>query len=365
MNEQLNNLQQWLQNNNIDAAYIHQPDDIAYFTGFASDPHERIMALFVFADDTPLLFVPALEEEGAKTSVPFTVASYLDSEQPFKKIKLALKQKQAIKTMALQKDVFPVERLEAMQTILPDVSFAYNVSPFIAKMKLFKTKEEKQWMMEAGDWADFAFAKGFEAIAEGVSEQEIVAYLEYELKKKGVSKMSFDTLVLAGAHAASPHGAPSANHFVQPHELVLFDLGCMWKGYASDATRMASFKEPTDFQKKIFDIVRTAQQKAQDAVKPGVTASELDFIARDYIERQGYGEYFTHRLGHGIGKQCHEAPSIVAGNDLIIEEGMCFSLEPGIYIPNEVGVRVEDCVYVTKNGCDAFTKSSKDLHIID
>lgn len=365
MNKQLLTLQTWLKENHIDAAYIHQPDDIAYFTQFESDPHERIMALFVFSDDTPLLFVPALEVESAKEVVSFDVKGYFDGEDAFLKIKEALSFKQPIQRMALQKDVLPVERFEAMQHHLPNVSFDANVSPILAEMKLYKTEEEKQIMMEAGDWADFAFSKGFEAIKEGVSEQEIVAYLEYELKKKGVSKMSFDTLVLAGAHAASPHGAPSAHHFVKEHELVLFDLGCMWKGYASDATRMASLKEPTDFQKKIFDIVRCAQQKAQDAIKPGITASELDFIARDYIEQHGYGEYFTHRLGHGIGKQCHESPSIVGGNDLVIQEGMCFSIEPGIYIPNEVGVRVEDCVYVTKNGCEPFTKSSKDLFIID
>lgn len=364
MNQQLKHVQQWLNDNGIDAAYVHNPKDIAYFTGFSSDPHERIMALFIFADQEPLLFVPALEVENARAQIPYKVTGYLDSEQPFEKIAEALKPYH-LKTMALQKDVFPVERLEAMQTVLPDLKFEKDLSTIIAKLKLYKTEEEKQFMMESGEFADFAFEKGFEAIKAGVSEQEIVAYIEYELKKKGVSEMSFDTLVLAGAHAANPHGAPSSHHFVQPHEFVLFDLGCMWKGYASDATRMASFKTPSDFDRKIFDIVHEAQVRAQNAVKPGITAGELDAIARDYITAQGYGEYFNHRLGHGIGQNAHEFPSIVEGNDLVIEEGMCFSIEPGIYIPNKVGVRVEDCVYVTKDGCEAFTKSSKDLKIID
>lgn len=363
MNKQ-QTIQHYLQEQHLDAAYIHNPTDIAYLTSFHSEPHERIMALFLFPNDDPFLFVPALEVEAAKAVVDFKVVGYLDNENPWDVIASELQHHTPLHRIAIQKDVLPVERLEALQQRLPQTQFDANLSPLLAKMKLYKTKEEKQWMMEAGAWADFAFEKGFEAIHEGVSEQEIVAYLEYELKKKGVTEMSFDTLVLAGAHAANPHGEPSANIHVHQHELILFDLGCMWKGYASDATRMASLLEPTDFQKKIFDIVREAQFRAQNAVKPGITAGELDEIARDYITQQGYGDYFNHRLGHGIGQNAHEFPSIVKGNDLVIEEGMCFSLEPGIYIPNEIGVRIEDCVYVTQTGCEAFTKSSKDLHII-
>src|SRR5699024_1132724 len=219
-------------------------------------------------------------------------------------------------------------------------------------------------MKEAGSWADVAFEIGFKAIKAGVSEAEILAEIEYQLKQKGVAKMSFDTEVLAGAKAANPHGSPSSDQ-VQENHFVLFDLGVLWQGYCSDATRTVAFKEPTDFQREIYAIVLEAQLAAQEAVKPGIKASELDKIAREVIENYGYGKAFTHRLGHGIGTTIHEYPSIVAGNDLVIEENMCFSLEPGIYLPNQVGVRIEDCIYVTKDGCVPFTHTSKELRIIE
>ncbi|MDU1988790.1 MAG: M24 family metallopeptidase, partial [Enterococcus faecalis] len=116
--------------------------------------------------------------------------------------------------------------------------------------------------------------------------------------------------------------------------------------------------------KEIYDIVLEAQLAATEAVKPGVTAGELDDIARGVITKAGYGEYFNHRLGHGIGTTVHEYPSLVHGNDLVIEEGMCFSIEPGIYIPGKVGVRIEDCLHVTKTGSEPFTKTTKELQII-
>ncbi len=231
-------------------------------------------------------------------------------------------------------------------------------------MQLRKTPEEIDKLVEAGSWADVAFEIGFSAIKEGATEAEIIAEIEYQLKRKGVAKMSFDTEVLAGAKAANPHGTPGDDP-VQKNHFVLFDLGVLWKDYCSDATRTVAFKEPTAFQRKIYDIVLEAQLAAQKAVKPGIKASELDRIAREVIENYGYGEAFNHRFYHGIGTTIHEYPSLVAGNDLVLEEGMCFSIEPGIYLPNEVGVRIEDCVYVTKDGCQPFTKTNKELQIIE
>jgi Xaa-Pro dipeptidase len=174
--------------------------------------------------------------------------------------------------------------------------------------------------------------------------------------------MSFDTLVLSGARAANPHGAPE-NVEIQENKLLLFDLGVMSGGYASDATRTIAIGQPNDFDAEIHKIVKEAQQAAMDFIKPGVTAHEVDAVARDLITKAGYGEYFNHRLGHGIGMDVHEYPSIVAGNDLVIQEGMCFSNEPGIYIPGKVGVRIEDCLYVTENGCESFTHTDHDLLI--
>ena len=149
-----------------------------------------------------------------------------------------------------------------------------------------------------------------------------------------------------------------------PNQLVLFDLGTMHNGYASDSSRTVAYGEPSAKEKEIYEIDREAQQAAIDAARPGMTAGELDAVARDIITKAGYGEYFIHRLGHGIGMSVHELPQIMSGNDFILQEGMCFSIEPGIYIPNVGGVRIEDCGVLTNEGFKTFTKTDKQLRYI-
>ena len=336
--EKIADLKNWMHQEKIDFTYISDPGHIAYFSGYESEPHERVLALFIAADDQSFLFTPALEVEDAeKSSWTYPVYGYLDSENPWEKIAALLnKRTQGTPRFALEKQ---------------------------ALSQLIKTEPEIQRLLEAGSWADVAFEIGFKAIQAGVAEQEIVAEIEYQLKRQGIRSMSFDTLVLTGKNGASPHGVPGETK-IEPHDLVLFDLGVVHNGYCSDATRTVSYLEPSDFQKEIYGIVLEAQLAATEAVKPGVTAGELDDIARGVITKAGYGEYFNHRLGHGIGTTVHEYPSLVHGNDLVIEEGMCFSIEPGIYIPGKVGVRIEDCLHVTKTGSEPFTKTTKELQII-
>ena len=230
-------------------------------------------------------------------------------------------------------------------------------------MRLIKSADEVQKMMVAGLYADKAVKVGFDNISLDKTETDIIAQIDFALKREGY-EMSFDTMVLTGDNAANPHGIPGANK-VEKDALLLFDLGVMVNGYASDMTRTVAVGKPDQFKKDIYNLTLEAQQAALDFIKPGVTAHEVDRAAREVIEKAGYGEYFNHRLGHGIGMDVHEFPSIMEGNDMVIEEGMCFSVEPGIYIPGKVGVRIEDCGVVTKEGFDLFTSTSKDLLYFD
>lgn len=364
--KKIKELTDWMKKNGTDLVYITNPNTVSYFTGFASDPHERILALFFSVDKDPFLFTPALDAQAAKeSSWQYDVIGYQDAQDPWKIIASEIHNRYGTPAdITIEKSSLSLDHFEAFAAYFPKTSFAKNLTPVIEQMQLRKTPEEIDKLVEAGSWADVAFEIGFSAIKEGATEAEIIAEIEYQLKRKGVAKMSFDTEVLAGAKAANPHGTPGDDP-VQKNHFVLFDLGVLWKDYCSDATRTVAFKEPTAFQRKIYDIVLEAQLAAQKAVKPGIKASELDRIAREVIENYGYGEAFNHRLGHGIGTTIHEYPSLVAGNDLVLEEGMCFSIEPGIYLPNEVGVRIEDCVYVTKDGCQPFTKTNKELQIIE
>ncbi|MBM6613336.1 aminopeptidase P family protein [Desemzia sp. RIT804] len=359
MLKQLEVLQNWLKEENKEAIFINDPDNVAYFSGYQSEPHERILALLVFKDVSPFLFVPALEKEDALNSTwEYDVLGYLDHENPWSLISHAVKQRIGDLTiLAIEKDFLTVTRMEQLQTEFPGVSFS-DVTPKIQSMKLVKTKDEIQKMIEAGIWADKALEIGFKAIKEGVQEQEIVAEIEYELKKMGIKNMSFETMVLTGDNAASPHGVPGSR-CIQKNDLVLFDLGVVYDGYTSDVTRTVAFGEPSEKAKEIYHIVLRANEAAIAAVKPGVTAGELDKIARDIITEAGYGEYFNHRLGHGLGRSVHEFPSIMEGNDFVVQEGMCFSIEPGIYVSGVAGVRIEDCLYVTADGCEVFTHTPK------
>lgn len=346
-----------LEQEQVYAAVLSDPVSINYLTGYLADPHERHMYLFVFADKSPLLFLPALDVARAELTVDFPVVGYQDSENPWEKIKAVLP-KTDYPQVAVEFDNLNVSKYKGLQTVFSG-DFV-NLTPALQQMRLIKSADEIDKMLVAGKYADMAVQVGFDNISLDVTETDIIAQIEFEMKKQGINKMSFDTMVLTGNNAANPHGIPGTNK-IENNALLLFDLGVETLGYTSDMTRTVAVGKPDQFKTDIYNICLEAQLTAQDFIKPGVTASEVDAAARKVIEKAGYGEYFNHRLGHGLGMDVHEFPSIMAGNDMEIQEGMCFSVEPGIYIPGKVGVRIEDCGYVTKTGFEVFTKTPKEL----
>lgn len=367
MAQKLKLLQQYMKSENVDLVYLDNPTTVAYFTNFESNPHERIVALIVSQKDH-FLFVPSIErDEAISRSNVEMVFSYDDEENPWAIIaeeatKIVDKN---IESYCIDEITTTVERDKKLrQALLEETGLTTfssdDISSVIEQMRVIKTEDEIQKMIRAGELADEALQIGIDALKEGISEQEVVAIIDMEMKKRGVSEMSFTTLVLFGEHAASPHGNPGERK-LKANEFVLFDLGVIYNGYASDVTRTIAFGDVDERKQEIYEVVLEAQRTAQEAVKPGMRAGELDQIARKVITDAGYGEYFTHRLGHGIGKTAHEYPSINGSNEIILEPGMCFSIEPGIYIQGDVGVRVEDCVYVTEDGCEPFTSMDKEL----
>ena len=356
----LDRIRHFLNENKAGLAIVSDPVTVNYLTGFDCDPHERQMFLFVYENREPALFVPALEVARASAVLDFPVFGYVDSENPWQKIKAGLASTDSPIIYA-EFDNLNVTKFQGLQTVF-DGRFE-NLTPFIQKMRVIKSADEIQKMLVAGDYADKAVNIGFDNISLDVTETDIIAQIEFGIKRLGY-EMSFETMVLTGNNAANTHGIPGSNK-IEKDALLLFDLGCMVNGYASDMTRTVAVGKPDDFKKEIYHLTLEAQQAALDMIKPGVTASEVDAAARNVIEKAGYGEYFNHRLGHGIGMDVHEFPSIMEGNDLVIEEGMCFSVEPGIYIPEKVGVRIEDCGYVTKDGFEVFTHTPKELIYFD
>lgn len=359
----LQNLQNYLQLKGYDAAFITTPDNVFYVSGFKSNPHERLLGVMVFKDAEPLLICPQMEVPDAKASGwTNETVGHLDTDNAWEKLANAVKSRNVeISTLAIEKSHLTVERLEALQSFYPQANFA-RLDDKINEMRVIKDESELEKMREAARLADYAIEVGCKEIAEGKTEMEILTAIENAIKEKGCS-MSFDTMVLSGPKTASPHGTPGSRK-IQKGDMILFDLGVIYDGYCSDITRTVAFGEPTEEQKIIYNTVRSANENAVAAVKPGVRAMDLDKIARDTITEAGYGEYFTHRLGHGLGISVHEFPSVTGTNEMELSPGMVFTIEPGVYKENVVGVRIEDDVVVTESGVEVLTKFTKELVVL-
>ena len=361
----LTKLQSFLKQQQLDAALITDPHNIFYLTGFNSDPKERLLAVMVFADAEPFLICPAMEASDAKAAGwKGEIAGHADTQDAMQVLyDTAAKRKQPMKRIAIEKAHMIVERYDAINRFFQSPEI-HSIDGQMNAMRVIKDEAELDILRHAASLADYAIEVAAGVMQEGMTEIELMTEIETALKKRGITHMSFDTTVLTGPKAASPHGK-TGERKIERGDLVLMDLGVIYEGYCSDITRTLAFGEPSEQAKKVYDIVKRSEQAALDAVRPGVTAAELDGIARQTIEDAGYGEYFTHRLGHGLGISVHEFPSIHGGNDMPLEAGMVFTIEPGIYVTDQVGVRIEDDLVVTEDGYEVLTKFPKELTIIN
>lgn len=364
MEHRLNSISTWMKENRVDVSFITSTENVFYLSGFYSDPNERLLALVLFQEEEPILVCPAMEKEEAKRSGwDKEIIGYSDIENPWELIKNAIyKRISKVSNMAIEKEHMNVERFEILSNLLEDISFL-TVEEHLRKLRMIKDSMELGKLRQACEFADYAIQVGCSEIKEGKTELDILAAIEFELKKKGITQMSFSTMVLTGANGASPHGTPGLTK-IKKGDFVLFDLGVVVDGYCSDITRTIAYGDINETQKEIYDTVLKAQLKALEVSKPGVTCAEIDLTARKIISDAGYGEFFPHRLGHGLGIGVHEYPSLTEKNALLLAEGMVYTIEPGIYVPNVAGVRIEDDVYVTADGVEVLTKFPKELQII-
>ncbi|MFD0767952.1 Xaa-Pro dipeptidase [Bacillus sp. CGMCC 1.60114] len=236
-------------------------------------------------------------------------------------------------------------------------------SGIVEKLRLIKTDSEIKILKEAAQIADAAFEHILSFIRPGVSEIEVSNELEFFMRKQGATSSSFDIIVASGLRSALPHGVASEK-LIEKGDFVTLDFGAYYKGYCSDITRTIAVGEPSDKLKEIYNIVLEAQLRGVNGIKAGLTGREADALTRDYITEKGYGEYFGHSTGHGIGLEIHEGPSLAFRSETVLEPGMVVTVEPGIYIPNVGGVRIEDDIIVTAEGNEVLTKSPKELIIL-
>ncbi|MGD6817541.1 M24 family metallopeptidase [Metabacillus sp. 84] len=365
MNRRLARLKEWMEAERVDAAYIHSPENVFYLTNFLTDPHERMMGLFLFREQPPFFVCPEMETDQAREAgISCEMIGYKDHEQPFMLIREALAKRglPSIQRAAMECELLPYSRAKEFLEITgsPSVRSAETI---LNELRSIKDKSEITIMEKAAELADYGVEVGAAALKPGVTEMEVLAKIEYELKRKGAKEMSFSTMVLFGKKSGQPHGNPG-NAVLQEGDFVLFDLGVVLDGYCSDITRTVVYGEPDEKQRLIYETVLKAQNAALEAAKPGIRIGDLDGIARDIIRAAGFGSNFPHRLGHGLGISVHEFPSIAHTNDGVLREGMTFTIEPGIYVPETGGVRIEDDVFLTAEGARALTAYPKELQVI-
>jgi len=233
----------------------------------------------------------------------------------------------------------------------------------IKDLRAVKDAHELTLLRRAIDVSSDAFSRATEMLKEGVVEREVALEMEFLMKRGGADAIGFDIILASGKRSALPHGKASGKR-IEKGDFILIDFGSGFQGYHSDQTRTLVCGHPSPEQAKIYQIVREAHDRAIEKVKPGIPIGEVDGAARDHIREEGYGDYFGHGTGHGIGLAVHEDPSVNGENRGLLREGMVFTIEPGIYLPDRGGVRIEDMVLVTPRGVEVLTYLPNDLNVI-
>ena len=355
-NNRIARIMQELEKTGISQMLIVDPMSIFYLTDVRNYPGERFYALLLRKDKTPVYFLNNLftipQDVGAEKvwysdtdPVMEIVAPYIDHSTP----------------LGVDKDLkarflLPLMELNAAPAFV-------NTSLAVDTVRGIKDAEEQEKMREASRINDLAMAELKKLVHEGVTENEIADQLLDIYLSLGAEGFSFGPLVAFGANAADPHHGPD-DTVLKDGDVVLFDVGCIKNGYCSDMTRSFYYKSITDEHRVIYEAVREANEAAIAKIKPGVTLKELDLAARDLITEKGYGPNFNHRLGHFIGLSEHEFGDVSSVNETVAVPGMIFSIEPGIYVTGDTGVRIEDLVLVTEDGCEVLNHFPKTLEVL-
>ena len=232
------------------------------------------------------------------------------------------------------------------------------------RLRMVKSEDEVACIRAASELAEAVLHDVLTGIEPGIAEMELAARIEYQFKRRGASGPSFPTIALFGARSSLPHGQPGERQ-LRPGDVVLIDMGCRKGGYCSDLTRTYAYDTiPGTWFEEIYRVTLAAQQAALGHVRAGVSCRDVDALARGVIEKAGFGKHFGHGLGHGVGIEVHESPRLNFESDTVLEPGMVVTVEPGIYLPGQGGVRIEDLVVVTEQGCDMLTRTPTDLKVL-
>jgi len=347
--------QQIMRERGVDALILGPGSDLLYLTGYNIHSSERLTALLVFAHADHRLYIPELEASRV-TDPSLSLVIWKESESPTKLISKELATK-GVQTIAVGDQLWSIFLL----TLQEDIKHVRWIpaSTILAPMRLIKTAEEVEFMKRAGKVADRVWERILTIDPRGLTERKMAQIVSDLLLEEGAEDIAFN-IVASGPNSASPHHSPSSRT-ISEGDMVIFDYGGPLMGYNSDITRTLHVGRVDEEELKVYKAVKEAQQLAFLAVKPGIPAREVDRAARDHLGSLGLDKFFIHRTGHGLGLDVHEPPYITPDSDLQLQEGMVFSIEPGVYIPGKFGVRIEDIVVVTQQGAERLNLATREL----
>lgn len=353
--------------------------NLRYLTGLAFHSSERLtLALFPADGSTPRMVLPAMEVTRARehTLIPLECYPWSDGAGPDVALQQALMPVLRSQAPGAGQAVIGVEyttmrvmelrALERAAALLGESVPGMQVvdaTPVLASLRMVKEQSELAAMAEAARIVEIALHKTIAHIRPGMTERQLGMIWTHEISAAGGEGESFPNIVASGPNSANPHHNNSDRPF-QPGDLIILDGGAIYDGYLSDITRTVALGEPGDAARRIYDLVQRANAAGRAVLRPGITGEQIDQAARAVIKAGGYGDYFVHRTGHGLGLECHEPPYLVTGSVQPLAAGTTFTIEPGIYLPGVGGVRIEDDVVITTDGGQSLTSFERELIVL-
>lgn len=353
MEKRITKLRERMAKNNLDAAFLYSGENVRYLSGFTSSTDGYILitakkAYFI----TDFRYKDQAQNQCKGYEIIIHKNSLMDD---IKKIV----QENNVNSIGIEDAFMTVAMYEKLNSSLQGVKIS-SLKDMLEVIRMVKDADEIAAIEKAAEIADAAFKHMLDFIKPGLTEKEVALELEYTMKKNGATDLSFESIVASGVRSALPHGV-FTDKIINNGEFLTLDFGCVYNGYCSDMTRTVFVGKADEKQKKIYNIVLEAQQRALEQFKPGMLGKEIDKVARDIISKEGYGDNFGHGLGHGVGLAVHEEPRVSPLGERKLEAGMVVTDEPGIYISEYGGVRIEDLVLVTEDGYRVLSKSPKHL----
>ncbi|MDH4214334.1 MAG: Xaa-Pro peptidase family protein [Candidatus Thorarchaeota archaeon] len=355
-------IQKQLNDSDTDFMLLTPEANFQYLTGYPHQMRERLVALLLRKGAEPELIVPAFEESNHSSQTWIKeIIPWEEDESPYGII-AELVGKRDDGPTALLDESLPLGIYWLLEKAFGKFKKVLSITPTMKSLRIIKSEHEVALLRKAGHIIDDAVMKAFRASQIGMTELQVRQIVQEEVIRQGATP-SFAAIQF-GKNSAFPH-ADSSNRELRKGDVILMDCGCSLDGYNTDMTRVGVLGEPSEDIELVYSIVRKAQETAIEKISRGVVCGNADGIARRVIEEAGYGDYFTHRLGHGIGLEVHEPPYLVRGNAEELGVGMCHSIEPGVYLEGQFGIRIEDLVYIREDGPEVITYSPKDLILLN